>query len=328
VKIIVLVIAAFFLIWGAFLFHGRVVRVETPKRGPVVQGVYGTGIVETEREVPLSFERAGRLKSLWVREGQGVKGGELLAALDLDDEKANTESLKSAEENALQIYNRKQTLFHKKIIPIEQLQGAKTTYEQAHYDRVRSEATIEKGEIRAPENGIIIRKDKEVGETLQSDEVFLWFSPEKIRITAEVDEEYFPLLNEGQMAYCQAPSFPKQVFKARIYEITRKGDTAKRTYRIRLQPMAPYPSLNLGMTIEVNVVVREDSRALLVPHRAYEQGFVWIVKNNHLEKRQVSVGVQNDTSIEVRQGLYEDEQIVLSPNDSMKEGQWVWAITP
>lgn len=313
---------------AVFLFKDRTVTIGTPYRGPIVQGVYGTGSVEADEEISLSFQLSGRLKSLFVEEGQGVKAGQLLAELDIDDEVASIENLRSAEENTLEIYKRKKILFSQKNTSLEQLQDAQTSYEQAHFQRIQAQATLEKSQMRAPIDGVIVRKDMQVGAVLQSDEVFLWLSPEKRRITADVDEEYFPLLREGQIAQCQAPAFPDKVFAGKIYQITPKGDRTTRTYRIRLRPIAPYPSLSLGMTVETNVIVREDKHALLVPHQAYTSGSVWIVKDQHLTKRLVTIGVQNDTAVEILKGLSPYDKIVLSPRENMQEGQWVWPINP
>jgi RND family efflux transporter MFP subunit len=320
--------ALFSLGLGLFLIQERIVTLGHPHRGPIVQGVYGTGLVEADGEVPLSFQKSGRLQKLWVQEGQKVKKGQLLAELDLEDDRASLKSLKASEENALQIYKRRDILFKKKTISPEQLEEARTAYDRAHFDRVAAEAKLDEGHIRAPQDGIIIRKDKQVGETLQSDEVFLWFAPEEIRITADMDEEYFPLLKQGQKAYCQAPAFPQKVFSGKIYQITPKGDTVQRTYRVRLRPEAPYPPLSLGMTVEVNVLVRQDQKALLVPKEAYMQGVLWSVHKYRLKKQPVTIGVQNETSVEILKGLKDGEYIVLSPHEDMEEGQWVWPIKP
>jgi multidrug efflux pump subunit AcrA (membrane-fusion protein) len=62
-------------------------------------------------------------------------------------------------------------------------------------------------------------------------------------------------------------AFPDRVFEGRIGEITPKGDTVQRTYRLRVSIASP-TELRIGMVVEVNIVVRETKDAVLVPSTA------------------------------------------------------------
>lgn len=82
------------------------------------------------------------------------------------------------------------------------------------------------------------------------------------------------------------------------------------------------PNVNVGVTI----VLAEHPNALTIPREAIreEEGkkYIYVVKGNHLEKREIRTGVSNLTRIEVVEGLQPNETIgvaSLSPSP-MTEG--------
>jgi RND family efflux transporter MFP subunit len=143
-----------------------------------------------------------------------------------------------------------------------------------------------------------------------------------LRVTAEVDEEDIARVAVGQRALLRADAFPGQVLAAEVTQITPKGDTTRKSYRVRLSLPDDTP-LRVGMTIEANIVLREDANAVLVPPRAVREGRVFAVEKERLRLRSVEVGVQGPRATEIRRGLAAGEAVVIDPPAGLRDGQIV-----
>jgi multidrug efflux pump subunit AcrA (membrane-fusion protein) len=87
-----------------------------------------------------------------------------------------------------------------------------------------------------------------------------------------------------------------------------------------LPPDAP---LLVGMTVEVNILVREVADALLVPAAAYRDGAVWLVVDGAAIRRSVEPGIIGRERIEIVAGLAEGDRVILDPPPDLAEGDAV-----
>ncbi|MGB5299079.1 MAG: efflux RND transporter periplasmic adaptor subunit, partial [Thiogranum sp.] len=140
-----------------------------------------------------------------------------------------------------------------------------------------------------------------------------------LRITAEVDEEDIALVQPGQNVLIRADAFPNQTFEGSVQNITPKGDPVSRSYRVRIGFSEETP-LMIGMTAETNIIIRETREALLLPSGAVTQGNVWLVVEDRLAKRKVTVGAKGLKETEILSGIKADDVIVLKPEDELEEG--------
>ena len=92
------------------------------------------------------------------------------------------------------------------------------------------------------------------------------------------------------------------------------GDPVNKQYRVHIGLPSNSP-LAIGMTTEVNIVVREESEALLIPESALDHGHVW-----RAVRRAVSVGAYGDRVVEIREGLEDTDEILLDPPSGLEEG--------
>ena len=160
---------------------------------------------------------------------------------------------------------------------------------QVELDRARSELDAAEASLKrasaqrdfmtltAPANGLIIRRDGEIGQFIPVGQaVFVLSCCAPLRVTAEVDEEDIPRVHIGQKAVLHADALQDQVFDGEVQEITPKGDPVARSYRVRIRLANP-ARLQVGMTVDANLVVAEQQNALLAPSTAIQNGAVWIV---------------------------------------------------
>jgi RND family efflux transporter MFP subunit len=305
------------------------VTVAPAAPGPAIEAVYATGSVE-----PVHWARVGpalraRLTAVLVEEGERVAEGQPVARLDDRQARALAEEAEARARFAVEDLNRTRALVARDIT-------ARATLERAERDARAARATAEMSVhrlddyvVRAPTAGVVLRRDAEVGEMVDTPAALFWIGePKPLRVTAEVDEEDIARIAPGQRVLIRADAFAGRVMAGQVAQITPKGDTLRKAYRVRISLPEDTPLL-IGMTVEANIVLRETPDALLVPASAVvvtpgegaRRGHVWVLRDGALARREVMVGVQGARATEIRGGLAPGEVVVTDPRPALREGQ-------
>ena len=297
------------------------VTVVTPTRGPAVEAIYATGTVEPSVMMPIAPRQAGHLVELNVDEGSRVRKGQALARLDDVDLNNMVEELAARARFARTQYQRTQELVRRNLLAQVELDRARSELDAAEASLKRASAQRDFMTLTAPADGLIIRRDGEIGQFIPVGQaVFVLSCCAPLRVTAEVDEEDILRVQVGQKAVLHADASPGQVFDGEVQEITPKGDPVARSYRVRIRLANP-GRLQVGMTVDANLVVTERQNALLVPSTAIQNGAVWIVADGRLRRQAVRTGVAGATRTEILEGLTPDSQIVAMPSENLREGR-------
>jgi RND family efflux transporter MFP subunit len=308
---------------GLRLFGPPTVSVATPTRGPAIQAVYATGTVEPSVMLPIAPRVTGRLVRLAVDEGATVRRGQVLAQLEADDMRASVSELQARARQARDDLARAQKLLDAGVATRVNRDRARTELRALEAQISRMQAQLGYTELRAPADGLVIRRDGEVGELMTVNQPVFWLSCcAPLRIEAEVDEEDMPQVKLGQAVLIRADAFPDQVFNGRVQEITPKGDAVARSYRVRVALPETTP-LMIGMTAETNILISRRDNAVLVPAAAVSDGEVWVVTDGRAERRAVRTGVSSGTRIEVLEGLSGSETLILDAPATLEAGQRV-----
>lgn len=285
-----------------------------------MKAIYATGTVEAEVMLPIATRGSARLAQLNVDEGAEVKKSQVLATLESEDLKSSLDAARSREAFAKTQYERAAALLAKQATSQQAFDKAKGDWEVAKADTAAAMAQSNFMNLIAPSDGIVIRRDGEIGQLIPANQAVFWLAASTpLRITAEVDEEDIALVKTGQAVVVRADAFPGQVFNAKVHSITPKGDPISRSYRIRISLNEDTP-LRIGMTAETNIIVSERQNALLIPATSVKAGEVWIVKDSKLEQRKVSIGAAGPTQVEVLEGMTAQDFIVINPDPKFDNG--------
>jgi RND family efflux transporter MFP subunit len=156
---------------------------------------------------------------------------------------------------------------------------------------------------------------------MQPGDTIFWMSCcDALRITAEIDEEDIHAIKPEQKVLIRADAFPDRVFEGTVDEITPKGDPVARSFRVRIRLPVDTP-LMIGMTADCNIILEERRDALLVPASAVTDGKVWLVRDGVLARRSVTLGVDGNGMVEVKEGLAESDLVVREPSSGLRDGR-------
>ena len=284
--------------YSRFLFPPLVTTSYT-SLAPVSEAVYGTGTVEPERWAKVVPLQRRRLVELCRCEGQVVKAGQILGRQDDAEERSALEQME---------INRGQ--LERDLLRAEKdrdkSDAARTEYEQrwTRHEEAKSRIAAQKVHLdslllKAPLDGMVLRRDGEVGEIAGPTDVLFWVGPPApMQVVAEVNEEEINRIVSGQKAFLRSEAFPGRALRATVSQITPKGDPTRKTFRVYLRLPQDTP-LRIGMSVEVNIIYREKPSAIVVPAEAIAGDWVQIVDDGQVRRVPITVGIRGARNTEI-----------------------------
>jgi RND family efflux transporter MFP subunit len=292
----------------------------------VVAAVYATGSVEPVTWARLGPTIRGRIISYPVREGDRVAAGDLIAQFDASEPQAAVTKLEAELDLRRRALKRIEPLGRRDFASAAAVEQAQSALAQGEADLAVARKRLADLSLKAPFNGLVMRKDFEVGDLPGPDNTLVWLAGDNgLWITADVDEEDIPRLGLGQEILVKADAFPGQVFHARLDVITPKGDPVEKSYRVRVRLPAD-TVLKVGMTVEINVITDRREDVMLVPTAALVDGRLWLVRDGRATLVPVETGIKGNDKTEIRSPLSPDDAIILVPPKTLADGTRVPAV--
>ncbi len=150
---------------------------------------------------------------------------------------------------------------------------------------------------------------------------------ETLKITANILERDIPLLKHGMKAKIRVEAYPDRIFEGRVEKINSALDLSTRTLQVEIYIPNAARTLKPGMFANVELILLEKPRALIVPKEAVvEEGgeaAVFVVDGKQAARRPVTLGYEQDRLVEIVKGLNEGDQIVIKGQQLLKDGSAV-----
>jgi RND family efflux transporter MFP subunit len=311
--IVVLLIAAA----GGYYGYTNLLRVQTVTSSlvtlaPVSEAIYGTGTVEPQRWAKVVPLQRRRLIELCSCEGQNVRAGQVLGRQDDAEERSALKELEVTNQQAQRDLDRAEKDRSKSDAAQTEYEQRWTQLEESKTRIAAQKVRIDALVLRAPLDGMVLRRDGEVGEIAGPTDVLFWVGPPTpMQVVAEVNEEEINRIAVGQKALLRSEAFPGQALRASVSQITPKGDPTRKTFRVYLL-LPPDTPLRIGMSVEANIIFREKQAALVVPAEAVAANAVQVVANDRIERVPVTVGIRGSRNVEIV-GDVSRGMAVLSP---------------
>ncbi|MEA3445914.1 MAG: efflux RND transporter periplasmic adaptor subunit [Bacteroidota bacterium] len=194
------------------------------------------GSVEAVNAAFVSPEINGQVKTVYVKEGERVKKGQLLIKLNTSVLESGIEELKLGLELAHKIYNKQKTLYDQQIGSEIQYLEAKNNKESLEKKIATLEAQLDMSIIRAPFAGIVdnifVKKGEIAAPGMQ---VLQLVNLSEIYINADVSENYLSKINKSDKVLLSFPAYPEIKMEVDIWQIANVINKQNRTFRLRLK---------------------------------------------------------------------------------------------
>jgi RND family efflux transporter MFP subunit len=292
--------------------HVQKVTTNVATLAPVSEAIYGTGTVEPARWAKVVPLQRRRLVELCTCEGQTVRAGQVLGRQDDAEERSAMNELQISYQQAQRDLERAEKDRTKSDAAQKEYEQRWTQAEEYKSRISAQQVRIDQMVLRAPLDGMVLRRDGEVGEIVGPTDVLFWVGPPMpMQVVAEVNEEEINRIAVGQKAFLRSEAFPGQALRASVSQITPKGDPTRKTFRVYLLLPNDTP-LRIGMSVEANIIFREKPSAIVVPAEAVAGDAVETVNNGKIERVPVRVGIRGSRNVEII-GDVSRGMAVLSP---------------
>ncbi len=307
--IVVILIVAIFFLATRNTNTAIKVTVEKVSRKTITQTVTAIGKIQPETEIKISPESSGEIIYLGVKEGDTVKTGELLVKIkpdiietQLEQQRASLEATKmdievrKAELTRVKAsLKRVKELYEKEFASQDELDRAKTTFEQANSSYKASlsryqqafaslkqvQRNAERTTIFSPQDGIVTKLTVEKGEKvvgtelMKGTEMMIVSDLNIMNAEVEVDENDIVLVKVGDTARIEIDAFPDKIFKGVVIEIGHSAITNQlgtqdqvTNFKVKIRMIDLEPKLRPGMSCSVDIETQTKKDIIAVPLQA------------------------------------------------------------
>jgi RND family efflux transporter MFP subunit len=293
------------------------------------------------------YARANGYLTAWYTDiGAKLKAGQLMAEITAPDMDArlrqSTADLARARA-ALDIdqlnFQRSTQLLATRVISQQEFDQNRTNLDAAQAAVRAGEAnvqdlTVEQGfqKITAPFDGVVTQRNTDVGALInagstagKAQELFHVARTDILRVYVSVPEIYSPLIKPGMSAWLDLAEYPGVKFLGKVADVAGAIDQTTRTLQTEIQVPNQDGRLYPGAYAMVHLVLKLENPPNVVPINTLlfrAQGMqVAVVDNNDIvHLKNVTVGRDFGTSLEITDGIQKTDRLILNPSDSIADG--------
>lgn len=293
--------------------------------------------LKSRKNVVILSEFQGPLKNLFVREGQLVKKGQLLAEINDSGLKEQLDQMLIQANFTKDNFDRVKRLWEKNIGSEMQFLKAKSDFETSNkmVEQIRDQ--LSKTKIYAPFDGEIDEIISNPGSNLVPGSPMLRVvNLDIIYAEAQVPEKYVSSIELGTEALVSIPLLNKEV-TSKIVQSGNFINPNNRTFRVEAPVENKDKRIKQNLNARIKIKNYSNLNALVVPLRVLREdasGRTFIYKLATTDKKNifltvkvfVEIGTNNDEEIEIIKGLSEGDIIVLEGANNVEDNQRVRVI--
>lgn len=319
----------------------RAINVSVAKavKKPIRPYLEATGTINPFDEAIVSAEVDGIVKKVNIEEGKAVSKGLLIAEIDETDfvfeVKRAEAQLKQAQatlSNTKIEYDRKKALLKDELITRQQyddvemrLALSEAELEKAKASLNLSRQRLSKTKIYATLSGYVKNKRVTSGDFVKTGApLFTLIQNNPVKLIFNINERDIAKVKTGQEVSFTIDSMPNKEFKAQVYTVYPNLDDKLRTLTIEARANNEQGILKPGIFAKVLVYTEAQRDAVLIPSTSilYEADKmkVYIVEGDKAKMKMITTGGKFGDLVEVKEGIKEDDNIVVVGQQNLSEG--------
>ena len=262
------------------------VKITQPKREDLDLVVSYVGGLKAKDEVSVFSKVAGKLYEYKVNEGDKVEKGQVIGLVDRDE--------------------------------------TGLTYELAKVESpipgVVGRTLLDKGATVLP-SGASVVSGTPLAIIVNMDEML---------VKLNIPEPDIPYIKNGLKASLKVDSYPEESFEGKISKVSEVVEPSTRTLPIEISIPNQGYRLKSGMFCRINIIASKIENALVLPQDALVRelgaNYVFTVQDHTAKKKKVSLGAQEDSRVQILDGVSEGDNIIIFGQQGLKDGSAVEAV--
>jgi membrane fusion protein (multidrug efflux system) len=287
------------------------------------------GSIRGFREYDLKFLVGGTVEYINFREGEKITQGDIIASLDQKEALLKLEYTKIEYEKS------------KKLLELGSILESKFKQSQIEYQSSKTE--LDKTNLVAFSDGYIGSLSVEKGANVTpQDKIATFVDYKDVFVEFGIIEKEISKLKEGQNIELTLDAFPDEIFKGQVDSLSPIVEGRTRTMKIRAKISNPDEKIKPGMFGRVSVLIYEKDDALVIPSASLkkkeDQYYVFVVHPDEmsdapavegesnvqtaygtLEIRNIEVQYATPDSIEIKEGLDEEELVAVDIEQDVQD---------
>lgn len=284
------------------------------------------GKIDAEENIQVNPEAQGIVTAVFVKIGQNVGKGQVLAQIDDKVLRQNIAELQTQLTLATSLYNRQKNLWDQKIGTEVQFINAKTQKEAAEnrISTLRSQIAMYK--IKAPISGTIDAMDLKVGQSVSPGMSGIRvINASKLKAKAQVAETYAGRVNQGDEVNVVFPDVPDSL-TTKINFASKTIDPAARSFEVQIN-LPSNKRYRPNMLAVLKIVDYQNPKAIVIPISALQKSetgdFVFVAVNNIAKKVVVKTGKTYEGKVEILSGLKVGDKLITAGAQNLNEDDTV-----
>lgn len=306
---------------------------------PVAEGagseVCLPAVVEEARTIALGFKTAGQIEHIYVKEGQRVAAGQVLAMLDTVDYALGISTLRE-KYRQMEIENQRRARLHASgNMSDNDYENAVSGMRQLKLQLQLEENKLAYCRLTSPAAGVVTKVNFEVSEMVDAGTpVIELMDNSRLEVVVDLPVRNYAERESFRTFSGESPLLPGREIPLTPLSLTPKADNTQ-LYTLRLSPSTPPRELTPGMNMTVRIGCDGKNEGIVeVPLSAVfsREGrtCVWVINpaDSVIAAREVvTTGTGERGTAEITSGLSTDELIVRSGVNHLTEGEKVRIIT-
>ena len=289
------------------------------------------GDVDTKENLIIYPEFSGTLTNVYVKEGQNVSKGQLLARIDDGGLSSQLAQMKTQYELAKTTFERQKRLWDQKIGSEIQYLQAKANMEGLENSVKQIQAQIGKTTIRAPFSGTIDEVITDQGQVVSpgGSQLMRIVSLKNMFVKASIPENYLGTINKGTLVNVEFSSLGK-IIKGNVRQVGNFINPNNRTFEVEIAIPNKEELIKPNLVANLEINDYSNDNAIIIPDNVIQENansekFVYIlssIENSEAKviKTKINTGKAYNGFIEVLNGLKAGQIIVKDGAITMRDG--------
>jgi len=304
-----------------------------------------SGYIEARRQITVSSKAQGKIVEMPVDENSQVRAGDLIARLENDEQRASLALAEAEYTDAERELRRKQELHARGSASKEQLDRAQTAFEVSRARRDLARVMVENTVLRAPIDGTVIRKLRDLGEFLTigvtaegnpGTAVVTLADLGTLDVELEIGESEIRKIEIGGAALVTPEALRERRYLADVTEIAAMADREKGVVQVRVRIREPDAALLPDMTAKVAFLEAEPAAPIEVARALPESAvvsrdgasFVFRVEEERVRVLPVRTRPAGDGWLALDEGPEEGTYVIAEPPPTLADGARVRVRAP
>lgn len=331
------------------------VEITTTQVADLAHTLNTTGEIVAGAEVTVAPKVTGRVAALHVKVGDKVSRGQVLFELDATESRnaktlseagvgvarAGLNKAKQAVTDAELNYNRTKALYDSQAVSKAQfdqaesaLSNARIGVQLAEEQLVQAEATLQNAQenynnftVTSPLSGLVASVNIENGELASPQATALTVVQlDNVKVKLNLSENVIVSVKQGTEVPVTINSLNKTL-KGTVASVGPKADPTTRAFPVEIRLNNEQGEIKAGMVAVLNLETGVSQGTIAIPADALlernGQYWVFVVEDGKAKEITVKKGITSDQLVEIKEGLQQGQDVIVSGNHLVADGQKV-----